>query len=271
MAHYNILTATTTDALDAATETDLVLRSQDGDEAAQMALVNAYAPALRNALARHHEALDPEDAEQEVILALLSLIAKHDPSTGRLAGRIAVYLKDALLEATGATNPWGIPSRTLKRYFAILKKADGDVTEAARIAPENDMATTTFLDLAGILSTDSLDAVTDGGTEGQPASRSVASAAIVGGEEPRDPFEEVLDAELVAMAFAAVSHDERTVVRQAYGFEPALVDGVEMLPEGHAPLSDSLVAISTGLSRPKVQRTRTAALAKMRDALEVTA
>lgn len=268
MARYQILTSTTTDQLDAATEAELVQLAQLGDEAAAMQLVNAYAPALRNALARHHEALDPEDAEQEVILALLTLVQKHDPSTGRLAGRVAVYVKDALLEATGATNPWGIPPRTLKRYFAILRKAGGDTTEAARIAPDNDMATTTFLDLAAILSTDSLDAASDTEHEGAGRAR-IERAVAVGADEERDPFDVLADEELVAQAFAAVSHDESTVVRQAYGFEPAIVDGTELLPEGHAPLSDQLVAISTGLSRPKVQRTRTSALAKMRAALVV--
>lgn len=270
MARYNILASSTTDSLDAATEAELVLAAQAGDESASMALVNAYAPALRNALARHHDALDPEDAEQEVVLALLSLIAKHDPATGRLAGRVSVYVKDALLEATGATNPWGIPPRTLKRYFAILRKAGGDTAEAARIAPDNDMATTTFLDLAAILSTDSLDVASDTEHEGAGRAR-IERATPVGGSEERDPLEALADAELVSLAFAAVSHDESAVVRQAYGFEPAIVDGFELLPEGHAPLSDMHVAVSLGLSRPKVQRTRTAALVKMRAALEVTA
>jgi hypothetical protein len=269
MAHLmNILGSSTPEPLAPADEAALIERAQTGDEDAQFALLRQYAPAVRRALRGFADTMDAEDAEQEVFVAFLDLIATHDPAKNpTLAGRVVQKFRETLSEsAPSGASGFTVPARTMKRYLAILKKADDDLAEARRIAPEHDMRVSTFDAVTAATRTDSLSAPEDGETDYREA-----PAYAVDGDDAPDPFEDVLDAELVALAFAAVSHEESTVVRQAYGFEPAVVDGHEMRPEGHAPLSDALVAASTGLSRPKVQRTRTGALVKMRDALEVAA
>jgi DNA-directed RNA polymerase sigma subunit (sigma70/sigma32) len=63
------------------------------------------------------------------------------------------------------------------------------------------------------------------------------------------------DAELVERAFAAVDPLEERVCRVSYGFED------------YEPQPDLVVAERVGLSRQKTQRTRSAALGKMRAAL----
>jgi hypothetical protein len=274
-----IVGSTTSEPLAPEAEAALIVQAQGGDETAQFALLRQYAPAIRRALRGFADTMDPEDAEQEVYVAFLELLATHDPDKNpSLAGRIVQKFRETLSEtAPSGASGFTVPARTMKRYLAILKKADNDLAEARRIAPEHDMKVSTFDAVTAATRTDTLDAVSEaettkgGSVKSRAVHETIERASAIGADDAADPFEEVLDAELVALAFAAVCHDEATVVRQAYGFEPAIVDGHEMRPEGHAPLSDALVAASTGLSRPKVQRTRTAALVKMRDALEVAA
>ena len=269
MAHLlNIIGSSTPEPLAPAEEAALIERAQSGAEDAHFALLRQYAPAIRRALRGFAETVEPEDAEQEVYVAFLELLATHDPAKNpTLAGRVVQKFREMLSEtAPSGASGFTVPARTMKRYLAILKKADGDLAEARRIAPEHDMKVSTFDAVTAASRTDSLSSPEDGETD----YREAPTYAVDGGEE-RDPFEEALDAELVALAFAVTTPEETTVVRQAYGFEPAVVDGHEMRPEGHAPLSDALVALSVGLSRPKTQRVRTGALVKMRDALEVAA
>jgi hypothetical protein len=269
MAHIlNILGSTTPAPLSPEEEAELITAAAYGHPGAFETLLQQYAPAIRRALRKYGETMEADDAEQEVALAFLDLIKTHDPEKNpSLAGRVATALNRELAEAASAgTGGWTIPARTMERYLAIVKKADGDLAEARRIAPEHDMKVSTFDAVTAATRTDSLTAPADGETDYREA-----PAYAVDGDDAPDPFESVLDAELVALAFAVTSPEETTVVRQAYGFEPAVVDGHEMRPEGHAPLSDALVAASVGLSRPKTQRVRTGALVKMREALEVAA
>lgn len=269
MAHLlKIIGSSTPAPLAPEEEAELITAAAFGHPGAFETLLRQYAPVIRRTLRKYGETMEQEDAEQEVALAFLDLIKTHDPEKNpSLAGRVAAALNRELAEvASSGAGGWSIPARTMERYLAIVKKADGDLAEARRIAPEHDMKVSTFDAVTAATRTDSLSTPSDGETDYREA-----PTYAVGEGDARDPFEDVLDAELVTLAFEAVSHDESTVVRQAYGFEPAVVDGQEMRPEGHAPLSDSLVAASLRLSRPKVQRTRTAAIAKMREALEVSA
>ena len=253
------LTAPAVD-LTAEREADLVGLAHYGDEDAAMTLVSAYSPAIRGAVSRF-PSLDREDAEAEAVTAFLGLVALHDPATGRLAGRVKVYLTDALQTAAGAaSHGWSIPARTVKRFLGILAAADGDLEAGERLAPSYEMKRETFAHVAAVLRrTESLTSATP---EGE---RETASYALE--EGGGDPFTDVDDALLVDYLFTKVSDDERGVLRAAYGFDAVEVDEQVIAPEGAAPVSDALVGASLGLSRPKTQRLRSAGLAKMRNAL----
>ena len=259
-------------------EADIIRAAQAGDEAATYHLIALYAPAARNALARFSEALDREDAEQEVLLSFLGLIASHDADKSpRLAGRvIESFRRDLVAAANAASGGWSIPSRTLDRFYGILRRAEGDLAKGAEMAPAHEMPAETFLNIANVLrGTVSLDGrsgdgdttvrVTDGGTAEADGWGST-SVQIVGAREA-NPFADIEDRLAVQVAMSALDERETAITRFAYGFDAVVIDGDVLSPEGHAPLADTYVATATGLTRPTVQRTRAAALGKMRAAL----
>lgn len=237
-----------------------------GDEAATIALIYAYAPTLRNSIRRYKfsgvvwgddtaaiPVMDRDDARSMAVLGLLEAVEAFDEEKhDRLAGIVGGYVTDSLSRGMATMVPISVPSRTLKRFFGILRHANGDVVRARQIAPDFAMARDTFDDvLAAVRHVDDLDASSesDEGDEG-PA---LIDAARSIWETPDDAENRVL----VEAAFEAVTSQEKAVVRIAYGFED---------PEAQP---DAEVAHRLGLSRQKAQRLRTGALVKMRQALGV--
>jgi DNA-directed RNA polymerase specialized sigma subunit len=272
-----IIADATPAAISAEEEATLVYAAQTGDEEAVTALMRQYAPALRNAIARASETLDEEDAEQEAALAFLTLLQAHDPATGRLAGRVKEYLADGMGEAAAKSNGWTIPARTTKRFFSILKAADGDVAAGERLASEMDMAPATFVLLASLLrETGSIEAL----TERAEADGSVgADGGVIVGGGSSDPFLDVDDALLVQGLLALLDERETPIIRFSYGFDDLPLaedeDAKEGLAktrqEGYAVANDGVVARHLGMARSTVARVRAQALATMRDALTETA
>lgn len=255
----SIIPRTNLEPVSADEEAALVHAAQGGDQDAQMRLIALFAPALRSAIKRrNHDVLSDEDAESEAVAAFLTLVVSHDPASGPLAGRVAPTLAKAMSSASAANNSFSIPLRTVQRFMSIVRKADGDLAEAERIAPDFHMERETFRAVAACFRFDSLD-----GEDGTIARESATYA--IGNDSVADEFAVVEDELLVAAAFDAVDECETSVVRFAYGFDEVVVDGDVIEPN----VSDALVAAAMGLSRPKVQRTRTSALAKMRAALGV--
>lgn len=270
----DIVAQSTAAPISAEEEGALVLAAQAGDQDAALALVAQYGPAIRNALARiPGEALDPEDAAQEAAVAFLGLVQAHDPATGRLAGRVAVYLTEALQGAASATSGWAVPARTVKRFLAIRKAADGDLVKGAAIAPEHEMASARFLLLASVLSTGTLDDVNEGGIRHEGRNRADTATGLYG--DASSAFAHVEDTILVDGLLSLLDERETAIIRYAYGFDA--IPGIDLdeaksgaarsREEGIAVANDAAVARHLGLTRPTVQRTRAAALAKMREAL----
>lgn len=245
-------------------ERDAILAAKKGDEQATLDLMYAYAPALRNGVKWYTRAIpsvDRADGLEEIhsvaIFGLLEAIAAFDADAGydRLAATIGEYVANAVAEHAQAVCGLTVPSRTLKRFFSILRKAEGNVYEAAALAPQYLMKRETFLAVLSAVRSTSLDAVASVGDEdhGDDAVPSEGLLPIL------DAYEEANQRMEIEAAFAAVDDLERSVTRLAYGFETY-----------GDPVPDAEVAHELGISRQKAQRTRSSALGKMRNALAVS-
>lgn len=247
-------------------EADLIEQAQAGDQDAMLDLMRQYAPVLRRLRGVYTELIGAEDTEQELMLAFMDMVQTHDSERSpRLAGRINERLSFALSEAAATmASGFTIPRRTMERFIGIMKRAEQNVSVAREIAPDYGMSRETFDAVLRANRTDSSAAMstTEEDERGSYAAGTHVTALFTG-----NPAEE--SAELAQFAMDAVTAEELTVVRYAYGFEPLVVDGATMLPEGYAPLADGLIAPELGLSRQKTQRLRTSALATMREALAV--
>lgn len=244
-------------------EREAIAKAQLGDTQATIDLIYAYAPALRRASGQYRVAGGAgttyvEDVRMAAVEGLIEAIYAFDLEGPhrRLAATIIGEVNDSV--GTSVLGPIGfsVPSRTLTRFYGILRAAEGDVTEAVRLAPAYQMKSETFLAV--------LDAVRNVGTLDEThGSADSASGDDDGyGRSDASPLwdGQQADAEdriLVEAAFRAVDDLEGDVVRLAYGFSD------------FDPVPDSEVAHRMGLSRQKAQRTRTSAIVKMRSALGV--
>lgn len=235
---------------DPAEEAVLIKEAQTGDEAATLRLFSAYVRSICSAISAYVGRLSLDDARQAALVGFLELIRDHDASRGeRLAGKVRVRLHDALSEAASAeAGGFTVPARTLRRFFGVLRAADGDAHAAAKLAAEHDLAEENFWAI--------LDAVRAG---------SLDTELMMNGDVPMweittpRAITDAEDAVLVAAAFRAVDDREQDVCRMAYGFT-----------DYGDPVPDAEIAHRIGGSRDSVLRTRHRALRKMREALFVS-
>ncbi len=265
--------------LDVEAEALAIEAAKRGEEDGTIALLYAYAPALRNAASTYRDALSKEDLRAYAVEGLLTAVQEHDPEKGsRLAGTVARVLHRILSEAAMREAAFAIPERTLQRFYSALRAADGDVQRAAEeTAPAIGLARGTFLHVLALLrETDSLEARAEGtfDDQGRGAGRPASTYGEGWGESSL--WERVTDAEdrvLVALAFDAVDDLEADVVRVKYGFEGesddrTLSDDATVHALSVRDLGAEAVAEGqTVISRQKVQRTHASALGKMREAL----
>jgi len=252
-------------------ERTAIAAAQLGDDDATAKLILAYAPALRNgvtwytrALAGSPQPADLEDVRSQAILGLLEAIKAFDGTTHeRLAATVASYIRNAVTTSAASVTSFTVPERTLKRFFGILRTAEGNVYEGARIAPDYEMKTETFLAvLSAVRNVESYDAILDGNAGGFDGTTSERfNTGVERGVEARPLWDgREADAEdriLVEAAFTAVNTLEADVVRLAYGFSD------------YEPVPDAEIGARMGFSRATTQRTRTGALDKMRRVLGV--
>jgi DNA-directed RNA polymerase specialized sigma subunit len=256
-------------------ERTLIARAKLGEESATIALMRAYTPALRAAIRQFGamggawagQVADPdvvEDLRAAATLGFLEAIKSFDGTRwSRLAAIVPDHLRQALSSAVPSPIAFSIPQRTLTRFYAILRKADGNPYEAAALAPQYEMRTETFLAvLSALRDVDSYDAVISGNAGGFDGTtterfateqgRDVLAYPLWDGKHP-DAEDEVL----VEAAFSVVDTLEKDVIRMAYGFTE------------YDPIPDAEIGARLILSRQKVQRTRSSGLGKMRVALGV--
>ena len=266
-------------ALEEAEELRLIMESQTGSHAAVERLLDVYTPLLERVARSHSYGDNYEDALQEARVAFLTVVRDHDLNRGKrlytyLGARIEHELRDAI---SAQENPWGIPVRTMQRYYQIIEKADGDPEKAAIIAPEYDMSTLTFTTIHDMLSnTDSIDYVEQGDEGGAPLTDTYGGPLL--GGDVTDAYNEVLERLSVeAMMQDALSDEHVTIVRMAYGFEGPLSvgEGDDVHPAASsvslAAHDDGTVAAALTWSgdkiytRPTVQRRRAAQLKAWRE------
>jgi RNA polymerase sigma factor (sigma-70 family) len=247
-------------SLTEAEEIDTIARAQAGDETATETLLLAYGPAIRSAISNvagltgGDAPVDLDDVRMTAIEGALTAIRAHDPEKGaRLAGTIRQYVADALSEEFAASRPaLQVPSRTLSRFFGILREADGDVETARGLAGERGMRETTFDLILAAARPGSIEALRDPNGDGDL--RDLVAEPVY----TTSPVVDVEDAILVDLAFRAVDDEEERICRLSYGFTE------------YDPQPDAEIAHRMGLTRPTVQRKRGKALGKMRKALGVT-
>jgi DNA-directed RNA polymerase specialized sigma subunit len=246
-----------------AEERAAIAEAKAGDGDALVKLMYAYAYSLRTAVAWYTRALPTveqrtgaEDARMEAVSGFMEAIHAFDPDKyDRLAAIAYKKIEEAVASSAWTVTGFTVPTRSLTRFFGILRQADGNVYEAASIAPQFDMKRETFLAiLSAVRDVDGLDSLQPVG-EDDGASYELQAEAISG--VVRTAEEVVEDAILVEAAFAAVDDLETDVVRLAYGFAD------------YDPQPDAEIGHRLGLSRPKTQRVRSSALGKMRTALGV--
>lgn len=275
-----------------AEEVQLIEAAQAGDEAAKETLVMVYAHAIKTAIIRFGRGLpgrfgpggdwslagghsfEIDDVRSTALMAFLEVIETHNPALNpRLAGRVEQRITARLAEQFTITAAFTVPERTLSRFHGILRKADGDLAVGEELAPSYEMSADTFRAVAAsIRHTGSLEGETESWAYDSDGQRTMDGARLDGKASnptvpitaaPTDPYGDAEDAELVRVAFTAVDDTEDRVVRLAYGFR-----STEDFAYGE-PVPDAAIAERMGWSRPKVQRTRAKALAKMRDRLGV--
>lgn len=247
-----------------AEEQAIIQAAKDGDAEAIESLLRQYAPAMKAGVAYYIESrgrgrdnrFSPEDfadTRQNAMLGVLEAVQEFNPAEhDRLAAIVRAKVDhDVTTRANADVAGLAVPQRSLSRWFSILRAAGGNVYEAAAIAPDYAMTRETFFMIhSAVREVRRYDA-----EEGLSPLEEMDAESLYG--LARTDTEIVEDAMLVQVAFDAVDSQEADVVRHSYGFMD------------YEAQSDAEVAHRLGLSRPKVQRVRSGALAKMRDALGV--
>lgn len=247
-----------------AEEREFIARAQAGESEAFEPLLACYINNIRKAArvaTKTTGVATPvtyEDAVSAGYLALVEAVLAVDLANPeyRVAGIISHALANAMSAVVGDALPVSVPERTLKRYYGIMRRAEGNVNVAVVLAPDFGMSIEVFLGIHGMVtSVDSLDAEVghdrDGGEGATTLYDSVAVAMP-------DVETEALNRVLVQHAFTAVNETEKQIVRLSYGFE-----------EYGDPVPDIEIGHRIGMTRPTVQRNRNKALDKMRDRLAV--
>lgn len=257
----------TTGKLPLEKEREAIRAAKRGDEAATLKLLYAYACALRKVSGMYRDAGGAwaggpgdsglaADRRMAAVEGFLEALCAFDLDGihSRLAATVEGYVANSISTAVIVPVAMNVPERTLKRFYSILRKADGDPVKGASLAPRYSMTAETFnAVLTALRGTQSLDGPSDD-ADGPSGSPSRLEVQVCG----PDYYGDVEDKLLVEAAFAAVDDLEEEVCRLAYGFSD------------DDPIPDSEVGHRLGLSRPKVQRVRASALGKMRAAVGIT-
>jgi len=254
---------------DAADERQAIALAAHGDQAALEKLLLAYAPIIRKLVgvhrhsggARSTDGMDPhalDDLRGAALLGVMEAVHAFDPEAHvRLGAVLGGYVADAV-KATGSApaSSLSIQSRTLTRFFGIVREAGGDMVAAEALAPQREMLVETFRAIRSALR-DGLSYDALAGVDGEGEGQAWEAGATGFHYADTDAIADVEDAMLVAAAFRAVDETETSVCRLAYGFDD------------RDPLTHDEVAVELGMSLSTARRTRTRALDKMRSALGV--
>lgn len=233
--------STSLSARSAAAEAALIRSAQEGDQSAATELFATYEPAINAAAHRFAPRIGFDDAKQACSIGFLNAVRAFDATRPSGATRLAVLMHRYMTEeAWMAVSDQGliqVPARTLKRYFQVLRAAEGDMSLAEELAPKFDMRAETFAAVAV--------AVNPG----------LAYDAEAIDRPAPSRYAAVEDQILSRTALASCSPDERAVLELHYGigaYEPT-------------PLAE--VAVQLGMSQRLVRKMHASGLAAAREAL----
>jgi RNA polymerase sigma factor (sigma-70 family) len=232
---------TTLSTRTASAEAELIRSAQAGNEQAMAELFETYQPAINAAAYRFANRLGFDDAKQAASIGFLNAVAAFDADRPSGATRLAVllgqYMTEEMWTAVADNGLIRVPSRSLKRYFQILRAANNDLAVAEALAPKYDMRAETFAAVAV--------AVNPG----------LAYDAEVLDRPAATRYAAVEDQVLSSAALGSCSPDERAVLELHYG-----IGAYESLP-----LSE--VAAQLGMSQRLVRKMHASGLAAAREAL----
>lgn len=261
--------------LSEAAETTLIIDAQAGNERAMERLLDQFAPVIEGTAFRYMHDGEYDDALQEARLAFIQIVNEHDfDKSTRLSAYVKARMGHELRDSLSASHgQFSIPTRTVQLFYQVYNAADGDLTLGAQIAPNYEMASSTFMSIADMLHTGSLDAATRETEDGGASLLDTFDGAPLGGDVAQDEYDVLLD-RMTALSIMqnAQSPAHLRVIRKAYGFEGDLEIG-EDEPSQMLSSRDSVAAhidmtVAANLtfedgekwSRAKVQRLRTGQL-----------
>lgn len=231
------------------------LAAQQGDTTAYEDLVLDLIGNLRALAQPFYDRLGRDEALAAALLGFAEAVAAYrpeqDPDGVGVVPLLRPYVAAALGETEATRVAVTVPERSLKRWHGIVRRAEGDLERAALLAPHYAMSAETFRAISEARR--AWHSIEE--DETRETSHGTDHALPLWGNE--DNFAAAEDRILVEAAFEAVDTLEEDVVRDAYGFSD------------YRPLSDGVIASRRGMTRPTVQRTRSRALGKMREALAV--
>lgn len=211
-------------------EANLIMDAQAGNERAMERLMDAYAPLIEGTAFRYTHDGEFDDALQEARLAFIQIVNEHDFDKGQglrtyVKARMGHELRDSLSASNGQ---FSIPTRTVQLFYQVYNAADGDLTLGAQIAPNYEMASSTFLSIADMLHTGSLDAATYETEDGHASVLDTFDGAPLGGAVEGDQYERVLD-RMTARGIMqdAESPEHLRIIEKTYGFDGDLEVGAD--------------------------------------------
>lgn len=223
----------------------ITLRAQAGDSDAYLALLRDVLPNLRAGVRRFGASMERDEAESVALLAFTEAVNAYDPVVDRDGVGVVALLSQCVIERLREAADVdrcivSIPSRTVQRFWGIMRAADGDFGAALGLVTAHGMDERTFRDVYSVIF----------GTVSLTVASDYADTLDVGTSEVEDRL-------MAEHALSALDGDELTITRRANGFDT------------FRPESDATIADALGSSRTAVQRKRANALVTMREALGV--
>lgn len=246
------------------TENDMIRAAKNGDEAATVALIEKYGPAIRKSARLYSGAVEGDDAMQEATAALLGTLAEFDPD-GEIPFRqaFAGRAQSAVGELAADREAFSISPREHRRYLALLRAAEGDVNVAFAMCNggKHGMTRAKFVAIyRATRGTESLEDLTEGNGD-IAAMREVAAYPVTSDE--RTVMTTAAEMDDAHYALSVLDHRKRTICRHAYGF----ADEHTMSDAEIATVLPFPTERGKAWNQRSVNRTRAEAIVEMRAAL----
>lgn len=259
----------------------LVQRHEPGAavERAWDELLKQHAGAIYRASQRARAATEDGRAEALAVarLAFVEAVLKHDPASGyRLSTLAYPAMAFAVIDAQQSSSGIGIGQGTLRRYFALMEKHDGDFQAAYEECRQGGVSMKPFTLIAvrrALYDVEDADELL-GEPSQQSSARSTGVDGVRGSDHYRDrdyryssqPEHEEIHYELVDHLFSLVTEEQQLILRLAYGFDDPASERLR-LDNGYAAgdtLYNHQIAPLLGRARKTVKKLHDAAIETIR-------